>query len=674
VTESSHAVFLSYASQDAEAAHRIAEALRAGRIEVWLDQSELRGGETWDRKIRKEIHDCALFIPLISQHSQERLEGYFRLEWKLAADRSYRMAAERPFIVPIVVDSTRERDALVPDVFRDLQWTHLPDGETTSVFVDRVRRLLSSQQPDTPAETHVPADPTTAGVPTADDRTFAVRRRAILLAIAAAAVAGLGYLALERVVRSKPPVQEVAAKSIAVLPLTNESGDASQQYFSDGLSEDLITALSHLPGLRVIGRTSSFQFRDSKDDSKTIGAKLGVAHLLEGSVRRAGDVVRVSAELIDTFDGSTQWSERYDRPYKDLFALQDEITHSVAGALKAHLLLPGNALTQSDRPPSGNLEAYNALLQGRFYATTDTEANYRKAIELYTTATQLDPRYGLAWSELAWAWTGLGSGWMSGASAQQAFAKARAAADTALALSPDLADAHLGRAWLRLADFDVRGAQVEARRALELRPDYGRAKLYLADELASSGQLNQAVELARQALMTDPLHANWYNLLSEYLLGLNRLDEAGAAVRKAIALQPKAEWYRVTLVRVAIQRGDAQAAMAAAQEEPSELSRDFALALAQQVSGDRGRADAALKHVIDKHAKEQAYGIAQIYALRRDPDKMFEWLEHARSNRDYGILMLLYDPLILRYKDDPRLSAFCREIGLPTLSEVEKRT
>ena len=138
------AVFLSYASQDSEAAQRICEALRAARVEVWFDQSELRGGDAWDRQIRKQIHDCALFVPLISQHSQERLEGYFRLEWKLAADRSHRMAAERSFIVPVVVDSTRERDALVPDSFRDVQWTHLPRGEVSQAFVAHVAALLAA--------------------------------------------------------------------------------------------------------------------------------------------------------------------------------------------------------------------------------------------------------------------------------------------------------------------------------------------------------------------------------------------------------------------------------------------------------------------------------------------------------------------------------------------------
>jgi TolB-like protein/Tfp pilus assembly protein PilF len=459
--------------------------------------------------------------------------------------------------------------------------------------------------------------------------------------------------------------------SIAVLPLVNESGDASQQYFSDGLSEDLITALSQFAGLKVIGRTSSFQFRDAKEDSRRIGAKLGVAHLVEGSVRRAGNVVRVSAELIDTSDGSTQWSDRYDRPYKDLFALQDEITQAVAGALKTHLLLGETAPFRSDRPPNGNLEAYNALLQGKFYVLGNTEADQRKAIEFYTMATQLDSRYALAWSLLSDAWTGLGGGYLEGASAQDAYAKARAAADTALALAPDLAEAHSARAYLlQVSDFDWRGAEAEYRRAVELAPNDGLAKFFLGQSLATVGQVEKAIELTQEAIATDPLRTNWYNWLANYLRGLNRLDEAERVVRWAITLQPAAESYHQTLTMILIQRGQAKAALDAAQRETAAIWRDVALAQAAQIGSDRKAADETLKNLIDKDANLAAYQITQVYSLRHDADKTFEWLERAWSNRDPGIIYLLYDPFILRYKDDPRFSAFCRRVGLPTPVEV----
>ena len=286
--EPAKAVFLSYASQDAEAARRICDALRAAGIEVWFDQSELRGGDAWDHKIRKQIHDCALFIPIISANTASRHEGYFRLEWDLADQRTHMIARDRAFIVPVCVDGTPDSGTDVPESFVRVQWTRLPAGETPPAFVQRVRRLLSPE--DSPA-----SDPSlSAGSAVASSapapRGLIRRRTGVLYgAIAAAALLlALGYFALERLRGSAPRTQ--GAASIAVLPLANESGEASQQYFSDGISEDLITALSQFPGLKVIGRTSAFQFRDSKEDSRSIGAKLGVAHLLEGSVRRAGDM------------------------------------------------------------------------------------------------------------------------------------------------------------------------------------------------------------------------------------------------------------------------------------------------------------------------------------------------------------------------------------------------
>jgi hypothetical protein len=209
VTDQSRAVFLSYASQDAETAHRICEALRAADIEVWFDQSELRGGDAWDRQIRKQIHDCALFIPLISQHSQERLEGYFRLEWKLAVDRSHRMAAERSFIVPVVVDSTRERDALVPDAFRDVQWTHLPGGEASQAFVTRVAVLLGTSAPVATAAApgHVPVTLRPAG--TTNRRAFWT---SLGLATLAVIVVG-GWFALQLSGLHRHPEARVAGDS-----------------------------------------------------------------------------------------------------------------------------------------------------------------------------------------------------------------------------------------------------------------------------------------------------------------------------------------------------------------------------------------------------------------------------------------------------------------------------
>ena len=583
------------------------------------------------------------------------------------------MSERVAFLVPVVIDDTSDSRADVPDRFREVQWTRVPEGETSAAFVDRIRRLLSPESSAAPAPVSSIGSSPAAGPP---PLAALARRRtgALYGAIAAAAVLALGCFALARLTRSKLPAP--VAASIAVLPLANESGEASQQYFSDGISEDLITALSQFSGLKVIGRTSAFQFRDSREDSHSIGAKLGVAHLLEGSVRKSGGMIRVSAELIETADGSTQWSEHYDRPYKDLFALQDEITREVAGALRAKLLPGEHAVAQSERPPGGSLEAYNALLQARFFFFRGTEADNRKAIESYTQATQLDPRYALAWSELSRAWTGLGQAFLSGAPALEAYAKAREAAERALALSPELASAHVARGYLlRSADFDWRGAEAEFRRALALAPNDSEAKEYFGAQLASFGDVEQAIELTRQALATEPLRAGSYSWFAIYLSALNRFDEAERAARKGIELQPAAPFNRFILTTIEVQRGHAEAALAAAQQEPSGSWRDAALALARQIGSDRSAADAALSTLIkEDDAGDFAYQIAEIYALRNDATKTFEWLERVWSQRDTDIGMLLYDPFIPRYKDDPRFAAFCRKVGLPTPAEIQRRT
>jgi TolB-like protein/Tfp pilus assembly protein PilF len=654
------AVFLSYASEDAVAAQRIAVALRDAGIEVWFDKRELRGGDAWDRQIRRQIRDCTLFVPIVSAQSQARHEGYFRLEWDLADQRTHLMGRNRAFIVPVCTDATTEREADVPDSFLPVQWTRLPGGETSPAFVERIHRLLAGGA-SASGRSKGSAVTSRASVPPA-------RSLRVVYAAVAAAVLALGYLTLERLTGSKPPAPGVA--SIAVLPLANESGEASQQYFSDGISEDLITALGQFPGLKVIGRSSAFQFRESKEDSRSIGAKLGVAHLLEGSVRKSGDTIRVSAELIDTADGSMQWSERYDRPYKDLFALQDEITRAVAGALRAKLLPGEHAAQQSERPPSGSLEAYNALLQGQFYFLRQTEADYRKAIEYFTQATQLDPRYALAWSGLSRVWSDLSANYLDGAPAQQAYSRAREAADRAVAQSPDLAAAHVARGrLLEVANLDWRGGEAEFRRAVALAPNDGDARFWLGKQFATYGELDQAIQLTRQALATDPLRANWYRWLALYLSGLNRLDEAERAIRRAIELQPAAAIYHQTLALVEVQRRNAQAALEAAQQEPPGWWQDHALALARQIGGDRGAADAALRTLIKKDANLAAYQIAQVYAVRNDDSETFAWLDLAWSNRDGGIAYLLFDPFILRYKDDPRFAAFCHKAGLPVPGE-----
>ena len=461
-------------------------------------------------------------------------------------------------------------------------------------------------------------------------------------------------------------------KSIAVLPLIDESGEKDQQYFSDGLSEDLITALSQFAGLKVIGRNSSFQFRDSKLPSAALGQALGVAHLLEGSVRRAGDVVRVSATVVHAADGSTLWSQHYDRPYKDLFALQDDMTQSVADALRAELLDSGCAVVQSDHPPSGSIDAWNAYSRGRFHEVMINADDARTAIGFYEQAIALDPRYARAYASLAVAWTSLGGTFLSGDELRQAYAKARVAVEQALRLDPDVAVAHVARGLLlQWADFDWTGAEAEFRRAVELAPADGPSRFNLGRMQGTLGHAEQAIAMLRQTITIDPRNGAAWSWLGWELAAVGQLEEAEQAARKAVAFVPGSPFIAAGLVIIQIQRGETGAALISAQQIRPDIWRDIALTFATQGGDDHAAADAALKSLIEKSADGSAYQIAEIYGLRKDPDSMFMWLDRAWDTRDSGIGRLLTDPFILRYRNDPRFAAFCRKVGLPATTDAK---
>jgi TolB-like protein/Tfp pilus assembly protein PilF len=456
-----------------------------------------------------------------------------------------------------------------------------------------------------------------------------------------------------------------------VLPLVNASNDPDQQFFSDGLSENLIDSLSRFDGLKVIGRISAFQFRNSKDDSATIGRKLGVAYLLNGSVQRAVGVVRIRVSLTRAADGSTLWAEHYDRPYKDLFALQDEIALAVAGALRVKLLPPGSAANQDERPPNGNIEAYNAYLHGLKYWRDE---NFPKAAEYMAQATQLDPEYAMAWAQLSGSLSTLAVFENEPAAiAREQMHKARFAGDEALQLAPGLGPAHAARAYLQFYSFGYRGALAECRRAVHLAPDDGTVFNGCGYTLTGIGKIAEAIRLREHLLSIEPLYNVNYYQYAKLLMASGRLDEAEKYLRIAESLpQQNPMWRKYAVVghmAAAVVRGDADAAITIATRAPAE-NHDLYMALAAQVGPDRAAANAALGTVLKDNAfaESHPFEIAQVYALRSDADHAVEWLERAATS---DILFLLADPLILRLRDDPGFIAFCKKAGLPPPGESE---
>ena len=461
----------------------------------------------------------------------------------------------------------------------------------------------------------------------------------------------------------------IPEKSIAVLPFENLTDDKNAAYFADGIQDEILTKLASIADLKVISRTSTRRFKSAPDNVREIAQQLGVAHLLEGSVQKSNDQVRVNVQLINAIKDSHVWAETYDREFKDIFGVEGEIATTIADTLQVKLT--GTAKRLLAARPTENAQAHQFYLQGVFYHARGSKEDYRKAIDFYREAVRLDPRYALAWTELSISWMNLSRKFLNGQEAQDAYAQALAAAQSALALDPKLAAAHTARGLVLESNFDWKGAEAEFRRAIELAPHDDAPKATLADLMATLGHPEQAVELAREELKSDPLCASCYHWLASYLSALDRLDEAEQAIRKAIELQPSHADFYTQLTVIAIQRGDAKAALDAAQQEVEAGGwQEIALALARQISGDAVAADSALEKLIDSQGNEAGFQIAQVYALRNDPDKVFEWLDRAWANRDPGIGQLLYDPFLMRYKDDPRFAAFCQKVRLPAPAEL----
>jgi TolB-like protein len=452
-------------------------------------------------------------------------------------------------------------------------------------------------------------------------------------------------------------------KSIAVLPLLNESGDPGDEYFSDGLSEELIAALAQIKELKVIGRSSSFRFKERKEEPKTIGEKLGVGTLLEGTVRKQGERVRIVAELINAADGIELWTRTFDRELKDIFAVQQEIARAVAESLKVTLL---GSNEKSGQMASSSVEAHNAYLQAHFHFQRRNAEDYRKAIAYFDQAIQLDPNYALAYAERSEAWSFIGD--LTGQRVT-AWPKAKSDAENAVAIAPELAEAHAALGWVRFfIDWKFAEGLSELKRAKELSPANPTANDLLARVIVYLGQVDEAERHARHAVELDPLSVTAQVNLGRVLFVAGKLDEADAVARKAAELQPAAAGNHRYQVHVAVERGDGETALREAELEPDEGYRRFELALAHYVRGDRAAADAALADLIANGRDQLAYQIAEVYAVRGEKDKAFEWLQISFDNHDTGTLTLLIDPLLRGLRDDPRYKNLLAKLGLPAAS------
>jgi serine/threonine-protein kinase len=629
VTDPGQAVFLSYASQDAEAAQYLCDALRAAGLEVWFDRSELRGGDAWDRQIRERIRDCRLFVAIISAHTEARDEGYFRREWKLAIDRTHDMAEHKAFLVPVAIDDTSEQGAAIPEKFRQIQWTRLPGGSTPPAFIERIRQMLTSSE-----SRALPSTRPASGPPSTPS---------VLPGAVAASVA--------------------PENSIAVLPFTNLGDEADNEYFSDGLAEEILNALGQVETLKVAARSSAFSFRGKTTDIAAIAGKLQVANVLEGSVRRAGQRIRVTTQLVDARTGFQIWSERYDRQMEDIFELQDDIARAITERLKV-------SLGAGARRSTSNLQAYELYLKGRYYWAQRPQG-IGKAIEYFERAIDEDPHYARAPAGLADCYVTLGS-WENGTMPPiEAMAKAKEAAGKALELDERLAEAHTTLAYRTTHhDWDWACAEAQFQHAFELNPNYAVCHHWYSHYLTAVGRTEESLIASKRCLELDPLdlviniHMAWhYHFARQY-------EQAIEQCWKTSELHPNSFWPAYFSGLAYEQQGHIDRAV----EEFRTSVRmsgnvTFATAALGHLYGIAGKADEACVVYEELKARAErayvpAYDIAMVCTGMGWNDQALEYLAQGYQERSGWMTYLKVDPRLDPLRHDGRFVDLLRRVRL----------
>ncbi len=538
----SRAVFVSYAREDTPSALRIAEALRSHGVEVWFDQAELRGGDAWDQKIRRQINDCTLFLPIISQHTQERGKGYFRLEWKLAVEQTHLMAEGIAFLAPVVVDDTAESGAVVPPEFLKVQWTRLSGGLPTTQFVDQIKHLLDTSLPAGVTAPPMPMRPA-AVAPVLAPAAKSKFPTAFVAGLGVAALALMAYIALRPAEKEKPvpvtaekspaeakPVAPTAPaapkvdpKSIAVLPFANRSPNKEDEFFTDGIHDDILTNLSNLRELHVVSRTSVEQYRGTNKTLKQVGVELGVAYVLEGGVQRVGNKVHVTGQLIDARTDTHLWAKSFDKDVSDIFAIQAELATAIATELQA--VLSPQEKARLARAPTSNGTAYELYLKAL------TTSKWESARSLLESAVQLDPKFAQAWGALGRVLTQINASNHdpTGALAE----KAQQAIDKMAQLAPDEPATLLTlvRYYSKIGDYAR--ADTDLLRAAQALPGSAEIAQLLGDVEKRHYRFPEALAQYRKAYELDRQGPDISSSLSGWLMALRRYDELEQLAREA---------------------------------------------------------------------------------------------------------------------------------------------
>jgi len=638
-SSASRSVFLSYASHDAETANTVCQYLENHGVSCWLAPRNVRPGTEYADSIVAAINEAKAVVLVLSGSAVA--SSHVGREVERAASKHKQIIAFRIDTAPM----SRSFEYFLSNS----QWIDVPALGMPAALA----KLLAA----------VGKGAAQAEVSDAD---FPGRRKRRRIAVVAAAGLGAGIAAISGVYflahKAPQPATTVAVadKSIAVLPFVDMSEKKDQEYFADGMAEEILDLLTKIPGLAVIGRTSSFQFKGKNEDLRSIGAKLNAAYILEGSVRKFGDQVRITAQLINTRTGTHEWSETYDRRIDDVLKLQDAIAATVVRELQL-------TVASGDLQPRSsvkNADAYDLILRGRHAANRFDKQGLDEAVTLLKQAIDRDATLDDAAAQLAFTYYYQGAnGFLAPA---EAFEQARRAAATALKLDPKNALAHyvLGKIYI-VYDWDWAAAKREFQQVATLAPGSaealnGEARLSLA-----LGRWEDALRQVNAALALDPLDPNSFEALGTIQWGRGHLPDAEAAMRRTLDIRPTYAWGHYYLGRVLLARGDRDAALLEMQQETVDEGQQGGLGMVYYALGRKADSDSALARMVKEHADGYAFYIAEVYAFRGQSDEALHWLERAYAQKDPYLIYVKVELPLGNLENDPRYKAFLKKMNLP---------
>jgi TolB-like protein len=646
-------VFVSYASQDAAVANSLVENLERHGCKCWIAPRDVTPGSQYADEIVGAINDSKVFVLVLSEHAVS--SPHVGRELERAASKRRRIIVLRTDAAPL----TRSFEYFLSES----QWIDVAALGVPAALTKLTQAVGQRLSPSS----WVSPGLGTEGGNSADTKhrpSYLTIKRVVAAAVflvVAAVVVGVmvRYWPSKQGGAQVPVVAAISDKSIAVLPFTDMSEKKDQEYFADGMAEEIIDLLVKIPGLKVIARTSSFQFKGKTEDLHSIGTQLGVAYVLQGSVRKSGDHLRVTAQLISSRDGTHLWSQTYNRDLSDVLKMQDEIAASLVRALQIEVV--GDGIIS--RPALRSPEAYTLYLQGLHAIDRTDKSGAEQAAADFQKSLDLDPSFAAAAEGLAGAYFVLGQwGFMPAA---DAFERCRRAAELALKLDPNLARAHLQLSEVhRAADQDWPAADRELKLAQALAPNDAQVLFIAAAQSQNLGKWDDVLRYVNASLAQDPLDPSAYIVLSAAQLRLGQVAESEAAIRRALEISPTYTGAHYFLGLVLLGRNEPEAALAEMQKELQAVARLGGSAMAFFALGRKAESDAALAQMQKSHANRPLL-ISSVYAFRGQLDEALQWLDRAYAQKDPALLLLKSQLAFDKLDGDPRYKAFLKEMNLP---------